>query len=168
MSLFGLVGERIERRCAIENAKECFCEPAVGPRAQSFAKLQKDLLSRTSGENTSIVAPAAVHTLRNWAGEENKECLRRILSHANAPTRLEALDEQNITLWQLNWVEVARPVDDTIVAKNGERLWFKTTIRDVSGWIEVWVDEASALALSQLPNKEAFLQCHREGKKCFL
>ena len=66
-----------------------------------------------------------------------------------------------MTLWQLNWVEVSWPDADEIVTKDGTRLWFKTTLRDISGSTkEAWMSEGPALALAQLRTKEECLEAH--------
>ena len=72
------------------------------------------------------------------------------------------------TLWQANWVEVGWPQGDTLLTKEGTRLWFQISLRDLSGQVEnAWMNEKSALSLSRLADKEAFIESFTEGNQLF-
>ena len=52
--------------------------------------------------------------------------------------------------------------------KDQTRLWFKTTLRDVSGSkMDVWMTEQSALALSGLADKDQSLKTWAAGEQTF-
>ena len=55
-----------------------------------------------------------------------------------------------------------------MLTKEGSRLWFQTSLRDLSGQVvNAWMDEKSALSLSRLPDKEAFIESFKEGNQLF-
>ena len=57
---------------------------------------------------------------------------------------------------------------DTLLTQDGSQLWFQTSLRDLSGQVvNVWMNEKSALSLSQLADRESFLQCFEEGNHLF-
>ena len=57
---------------------------------------------------------------------------------------------------------------DNLLKKDGSGLWFQTSLRDLSGQIvNVWLNEKSALSLSGLADKEAFLESFSQGNQLF-
>ena len=104
---------------------------------------------------------------RDYENEPGAQTLCKLLSDLAATTDIEKLNEKP-TLWQANWVEVGWPMGDTLLKKDGSQLWFQTSLRDVSGQVvSVWMNEKSALSLSQLADRESFLQCFEEGNQLF-
>ena len=86
----------------------------------------------------------------------------------HAETEIKDIDEDS-TLWQLNWVEVAWPQgeDSDLCTKDG-RLFFETYVRDGTGMSpRLRMNEESALALAQVKSKEEFLTNHSAGKQSF-
>ena len=74
-----------------------------------------------------------------------------------AKTGVAALDDDEETLWQLNWVRVEEPPPGTIIRTNdGKRLWFPVTIRDSTGTLTLYIQEAAALALSACSDADQF------------
>ncbi len=65
-------------------------------------------------------------------------------------------------------MEVSWPSGPELLTKDQTRLWFKTTLRDVSGSkMDVWMTEQSALALSGLTDKDHFLKTWEAVKQEF-
>ena len=55
-----------------------------------------------------------------------------------------------------------------MLKKDGSQLWFQTSLRDLSGQVvNVWMNEKSALSLSRLEDKDAFLESFEEGNQLF-
>ena len=49
-------------------------------------------------------------------------------------TGVEALDQSDETLWQMNWVRVEEPPhSSSIRTYDRKRLWFSVTVRDCTG-----------------------------------
>ena len=98
---------------------------------------------------------ASTQGARQRAGAET---LCSLLRDLESRADVKAVDE-NPTVWQVHWAEVAWPTGPQLCTSTGERLWFKTAIRDVSGTkTGVWMNEKSALALSGLPTKNKSLR----------
>ena len=104
---------------------------------------------------------------RDYENELGAQTLCKLLSDLAATTDIQKLNEKP-TLWQANWVEVGWPMGDTLLKKDGSQLWFKTSLSDLSGQVvNVWMNEKSALSLSRLADKEAFIQSFTEGNQLF-
>ena len=72
--------------------------------------------------------------------------------------RLASGEDSTERLRQLNWCEFILPTaKESFVTEKGG-LFFKATVADLSGHINVQVREQAALGLTGLPSKEAFLQ----------
>ena len=57
---------------------------------------------------------------------------------------------------------------DNLLKKDGSGLWFQTSLRDLSGQVvNVWMNEKSALSITQLADKEAFIESFKEGNQLF-
>ena len=167
-SFFALQGKQKEDGYVIESSKEFFLLKAVGARAEALAARQDELQKKAHDDDAHILEIAALRVGRNWKEEQGKETFAKMLTGLNTLKNLQALDEQSATLWQVNWADVSWPVEDRITTKNGDRLFFRTAIRDITGSMtDAWMTEESALALSQLDDKDAFIQSHRDGKKLF-
>ena len=96
----------------------------------------------------------------DYALQQAKESLCKIMEGLSAMSSLP--DLEGSTLWQLNWTEVSWPVEDIIVTKDGSRLWFKVTLRDISGSTkDAWMSENAALALARLDSKDEFLEAYK-------
>ncbi len=66
----------------------------------------------------------------------------------------DVADEAPVLL-QDNWVSVEVP-QGSVVTKNGERIWFQTTLRDLSGETEASVNQEAALQLTGCETKDGF------------
>ena len=72
--------------------------------------------------------------------------------------RLASGEDSTERLYQLNWCEFIMPTaKESFVTEKGG-LFFKATVADLSGQINVLVREQAALGLTGLASKEAFLQ----------
>ena len=111
---------------------------------------------------TNILLNSKDYT-RELGTETNTALLRNLSSSSN----VQVIDERP-TLWQFNWVEVAWPTGSTVCRKDGQALWFKTAVTDIHGSKDdVWMDERSALKLSTLANKDAFINTWEAGDQSF-
>ena len=70
-------------------------------------------------------------------------------------------------LLQCNLVHLEAPAAEPVVTKKGDRLFFKTTMRDFSGDVEVAVTQEAALALSGTASKEEFVELFEKGELQF-
>ena len=72
-------------------------------------------------------------------------------------TGVPALDDEEETLWQLNWARVEEPPPGASIRTNdGKRLWFPFSIRDSTGTLIIYIQEAAALELSGCTDAEQF------------
>ena len=79
-----------------------------------------------------------------------------------------ALDKAGETLWQLNWARVEEPPAGTSIRTNdGKRLWFPVTVRDCTGTLTLYIQEAAALALSGCTDAEQSEAAFQAGKIWF-
>ena len=169
LSFFALQGKRTDSGFSIESSRDFFVVEAVGERAVGLKAVSDTLLQTTQDERACLPvhAGSAGGHRQDYAIQSGKESLCKIMEGLSGMTDLRDL-EGGVTLWQLNWVEVSWPVDDNILTKDGSRLWFKTTLRDISGSTkEAWMSEGPALAHAQLSTKEEFLEAHSVHKSLF-
>ena len=167
-SFFALQGKQKETGYNIESSKDCFVLPAVGARAEELVAREQELQGKAQTDDAVVLQIAPPPQRRDWHAEQGKESFAKILAGLGTTTNLEAMEEQSVSVWQLNWVEVSWPEEERITTKNGERLWFSTVIRDISGSMAgAWMNEESALALARLESKDDFIQSHKDGKKLF-
>ena len=65
---------------------------------------------------------------------------------------------------QINWCRIEEPEPGAdVFAPGGERIWFVTTIKDITGSCQVGIPEKVALDLSRLRTKEDFEFHHEQG-----
>ena len=166
-SFFALQGKKTDKGYSFEadSKKDFFLVKAVGSRAdhlthvadslQAIPKEKRDVLEQPSFEG------------RDYVNEPGAQILCKLLSDLVATTDIQKLNEKP-TLWQANWVEVGWPMGDTLLKKDGSQLWFQTSLRDLSGQVlNVWMNEKSALSLSQLADRDSFLEGFTEGNQLF-
>ena len=166
-SFFALQGKKTDRGYSFEadSKKEFFFVKAVGDRAERLTQVAESL--QAIPEQMRDVLKQASFQGRDYENEPGAQTLCKLLSDLAATTDIEKLNEKP-TLWQANWVEVGWPMGDTLLKKDGSQLWFQTSLRDLSGQVvNVWMNEKSALSLSQLADRESFLQCFEEGNQLF-
>jgi hypothetical protein len=88
---------------------------------------------------------------------------------ANTPTTgIDAIDNVEERLWQLNLVRVEElPAGSNIRTNDGTRLWFLVTVRDCTGELTLYIQEAAALKLSGIADADQFETAHMDGKLWF-
>ena len=83
-------------------------------------------------------------------------------------TGADALDTAKETFWQLNWVRVEEPpAGSSIRTNDGKRLWFPVTVRDCTGTLTLYIQEAAALKLSGFDDADDFETTFVAGKVWF-
>ena len=170
-SFFALQGKKKDDGYAFEadSKREFFLVKAVGSRAERLTKVAESL--QAVPEEMRDVLQQASHESRNYENEPGSQTLCKLLSDLAVTTDVQKLNEKP-TLWQGNWVEVGWPVlkkdGDTLLRKDGSKLFFQTTLTDLSGQVaNVWMNQNSALALSRLEDKEAFCDSYAAGNQLF-
>lgn len=164
LTLFALSGKKLGSGFSIENSKDFFVVKAIGTRATQLQNRANELRS-TPTEERDVLQQASGRSHKN---EPGLQTFCKILSTTTSKTNIKGNDN-NSTLWQLNWVEIAWPEGDEqeLCSKDG-KLFFPTLCRDGTGQgPRMRMNEDSALALAQAPSKEAFLQQHAAGKHTF-
>jgi hypothetical protein len=166
-TFFALQGKQADKGYAFEadSKKEFFFVKAAGAKANGLVAIAESL--HATPQEMRHVLMQASHSKRDYAEEPGSHVLCKLLSDLSTSSQIQPLNE-NTTVWQTNWTEVAWPTGDTLVKKDGSELWFQTSLRDLSGQVErVWMGEKAALSLSQLADKNAFLEANNEGKQLF-
>ena len=147
-SFFALQGKRIQKGYSFEadSKKEFFLVKAIGTRATRLAEVAESLQAVPKAMRDVLEQSSFEH--RDYENEPGAQTLCKLLSDLAGTTDIQKLNEKP-TLWNANWVEVGWPIGDTLLSKDGSRLWFQTSLRDISGQvINVWMNEKSALSLS--------------------
>ena len=91
-----------------------------------------------------------------------------MLKAMSQKTNIASIDD-NTTVWQLNWSEIAWPEGSEIelCTKDG-RLFFETHARDGTGLSSrMRMNEESALALANVSSKDEFVEMHSAGQPGF-
>lgn len=117
----------------------------------------------------------AVRKFEEWVARDfSQEMATETMCALFAPiakaskTGVDALDNMEETFWQLNWVSVEEPPAGTQIRTNdGKRLWFPVTIRDCTGKLTLYIQEAAALKLSGFADADQFETAFVEGKVWF-
>ena len=166
LTFIGLAGKKVANGYSIENSKEFGIFKASGDRANRLKENTTKLLC-TPAAAREILQQASI-SRRSYKDEMGRQCNCKLLSSMHAATKIKDIDEDS-TLWQLNWVEVAWPQaeESELCTKDG-RLFFETYVRDGTGMSpRLRMNEESALALAQLKSKTEFLTNHNAGKHSF-
>ena len=168
LSFFALGGKKTDRGFSVANAKEFFIVQAVGKRADDLRAAAAALQSTPMADRQLL--EQGTFSARDYSDEQGVQSFCSILRTMTGRTNVKDIDEED-TLWQLNWTEVAWPTEtdpERLCTKDQKRLFFSTNIRDGTGVGPlVWMTEESALKLSCLDSKEQFLDFHATGKQSF-
>ena len=117
-----------------------------------------ELIATPQEEKETLQKQFSPENLRDYGNEQGSETLCGLLRNMDENKDIVKSIDESPTLWQGNWMEVTWPSGPELLTKDQTRLWFKTTLRDVSGSkMDVWMTEQSALALSGLADKDHFL-----------
>ena len=131
----------------------------------SLTKAASNIL-QAPPDQRDVIEESKSYNNRNYDDEQGMETVCKLLSAMSSNTHVDAI-ENGPTLWQINWAEVSWPAEDDLLTKLGERLFFKTTVRDLTGPIDVFMNEQAALSLAGVQDKDAFLAAKQEGKQLF-
>lgn len=168
LSFFALNGKKSPKGYSIENSKDFFVVEAVGARAAQLAADAEKLHAAPAHER-EVLEQIFDPTPRNYDEVQGVETFCKILANMSKSTGVRSIDDEP-TLWQLNWIEIAWPEGDEaeLCTKNGERLFPSTYIRDASGsGPRVRMTEESVLALARVSSKQDFLVNHAAGRHTF-
>ena len=110
---------------------------AVGSKAE---KLNNDTVLHSLRTEDAVMFEVQGPQARDLSQEEGKETSCALLSSfARTATGIADLDSGE-TIWQLNWVLPSEPSPgENMKNKDGTRLWFPLTIRDISGPIVLYL-----------------------------
>ena len=167
LSFFALQGRKTDKGFSFEadSKRDFFLMEAVDDRAKHLKQVAEDLQAVPQGMRD--ILQQSSFERRNYDNEPGVQTLCKLLSDLASTTDLQTLNESP-TLWQVNWVEVGWPIGEALLKKDGSQLWFQTSLRDLSGQVvNVWMNEKSALSLSQLDDKDAFLESFSQGNQLF-
>ena len=164
VTFFAIQGKKSEGAYSISSSQDFFVVKAETPRAQSLEAAAATLLASPANQRDIINQQVFNHA--TYDNEPGKEILCKLLRLLSGKQAISCVDTTP-TVWQVNWAEVAWPTENDILTKDGERLFFKTTLRDTTGSVEVAINEKSALALAGVANKDEFLSAKQEGKQLF-
>ena len=138
------------------SSKEFFALEATGTKAQQL-KTKQPALSQMAPEMRETITSFSA-TKKDYSQESG---IQVFVTHINDMQRPNEFIEGKELTFNVNWVEVSTPDPnlDSITTKDGSRLWFPATIRDLTGVSSsIQVTEPAALALAGLTNKETFIE----------
>eukprot|EP00974_Lingulodinium_polyedra_P051351 4938801-Lingulodinium_polyedra.AAC.1 len=118
---------------------------------------QAELTAATNVE--SITTEFKAHEPRDVSGPQTLSCTAFLDYTAKMPLA----DMPPVV--QLMWIHIEEPEpDDEVCDSTGERIWFRTHVRDASGSVLVGVPQRNALSLASCVNKDEFKQKHVEAE----
>ena len=163
---FAIQGKRNQKGYKFEASRDFFLTPAptttgkggeLGASAQALRATPQE--ERETFETT--------FSRKDYTPVQGIETNCALLQSMRANSNVKAIDD-NPTVWQLNWVEVAWPAGSSVCRNDGQALWFKTAVTDIHGSKDdVWMDESSALTLSGLGDRQAFVDTWQAGDQTF-
>ena len=152
-----------------ESSKEFFLLESTGSKAQQLKTEQPALALMSPEERETLHTAFSPDAHRDYTQEQGFQVFTLHLNDLLRPTGLTNIEE-GPTLWQVHWAEVSWPARnvDSITTRAGDRLWFQTSVRDLVGvTANVWMNEASALALSGASDRTTFIKAWEEGDQLF-
>ena len=165
ISFFALQGKKKDGGYSVNNSKDFFLAKAKGDKSDRLSDAAAEL-NEAPAEKCQTFQREGSGTGKKYDEEQGKEIFCKLLAALSKKTNIEEIDGET-TVWQMNWVEVAWPTGEQLCTKDGARLFFRTILRDGTGQVEAWMNEASALQLSNQTNKEGFVLVHSQGKQFF-
>ena len=163
---FSLQAKEARGGIAVESTHDFFFEKAKGTKADKLHQEAVALHSKPQDERRVIenefVPTGDTTDYSTVLGTETFTCL---LNSMSSETGVATIDSDK-TVWQINWCEVTWPNSEEVCTKDCARIWFKTNVLDLCGQITVWVDEKSALSLSNLSSKEKSSRHVAKGIPC--
>ena len=119
VTCFAVQGKKTDDGYQLSTSKDFFAVKAVGPRAVDLA-YQAEALKSMTGDECEVL-PSTTLAERDYANEEGKETLSRIIEGLSAEIGVKDLASGS-TPWQLNWVEVGWPESPDILPKDGRMI----------------------------------------------
>jgi len=142
---------------------------ATTKKGRSLAKEAAKLLG-LSNTDSFAVRKFEDWVARDFSQEPATETMCALFGPiaTTAKTGVDALDKAEETFWQLNWVRVEEPpAGSNIRTNDGKRLWFPVTVRDCTGTLTLYIQEAAALKLSGFSDADQFETAFIAGKVWF-
>ncbi len=164
ITFFGLQAKKNDKGYSVQSSKDFFSAQASGDRAAVLKEAAATLHSLPP-ESREIIQ-ASFEGQRDYTCIQGTETFACLLDSMSGTTGIAAIDRE-ATVWQANWAEVSWPTGKDICTSDGARIWFQTLVSDVTGSVSAWCNESTALALSQLRTKEAFVAAHAAGDSLF-
>jgi hypothetical protein len=164
IAFFGLQATKNEKGYSVQSSKDFFWVKASGARAAALKEAAPALHSLPPESREIIQASFDAH--KDYTGTQGTETLACLLASMSGTTGIPDIDSEP-TVWQLNWVEVGWPSGKEICTSDGARIWFQTSVSDITGSVSAWCDESTALALSQAKDRDAFIAAHAAGDCLF-
>jgi len=148
-----------------ESSKDFFALESTGPKAEQL-KEEQPKLALMAPETRETITSFSPGERKDYTQEQGIQVFVAHLSELQLPTH----DIGDTTIWSIHWCQVTMPGCnmESITTKDGTRLWFQTSIRDLTGILtRVWMNEESALALSGLADKDTFIKAWQDGDIVF-
>jgi len=146
-------------------SKDFFALESEGPKAERMKEEQPKLLLMGQ-ETREMITSFSPGERKDYTQEQGIQVFVAHLTDLQVPTEVIG----DISIWEIHWCLVAMPASniESITTKDGTRLWFQTCVRDLTGILQrIWMNEESALALSGLPDKNAFIKAWQDGDQAF-
>jgi hypothetical protein len=128
LSFFAVQGKKVDTGYKFESSRDFFLVPASltsGKGAQQV--LAADALHATPPEDRETLETTFSPQNNDYANDLGTETFCALLRGLKGKANVKAIDD-NPTLWQVNWAEVAWPTGPQLRTKDGARLWFKTAM----------------------------------------
>ena len=144
---------------------------ANGPRADKLIAEHTTTLAAYQNTNVRTLEHTWTPEDRDGAGDESlndqegQDTFCALLNDMSTPTGIASLDDKP-SVWQLNWA-FATIVPGNILTSKGDKIWLKIMLRDISGSVEVRMNEKHALELSGCKDKDHFIQSFNDGDPLF-
>ena len=163
LTFFGLQAKKDAKGYSVESSKDFFWKEASGDRAETLKQAAATPHSLPQ-ESRELIQSSFEH--QDYTEVKGTETFASLIASMSSTAGISAIDDQS-TVWQMNWAEATWPTDQELRTSDGTRIWFLTNVRDITGSVTAWCNEQTALALSQLDSKDAFLAAHKDGDALF-
>ena len=165
LSFFAMNATMDSGKLVFKTSPEFYWEVTEGAKASQLQSISGELQSLPEADRETLnqtFTPSG--TTRDFMSCAATLSACALLDHLQDENATAAGDQ----IMQVNFgvVEAPEP-EDTVLTKNGERLWMKVKTQDPTGRVELWMREKAALQLSGYTTKEEFLQAHAQGLVTF-
>ena len=140
----------------MQSSKDFFWAQASGDRAAALQEAAARLHSLPPESREIIQASFDGH--RDYSQIQGTETFACLLDFMSGTTGIAAIDSE-ATVWQANWAEVSWPTGKDICSSDGARIWFQTSVSDVTGSVSAWCNGSTPLRTANLaPKKRSLLR----------